>query len=167
MRKSILLLIALLNTVLLIGQTEVVTYSPSNPEVGDTVTFTITNNASSCSYQVDADANDATVVLKTLPGASHVYTAPGVYRVNLDEVCSDVAFKGSNNKVLVADMNWTLVDSDGAESTDKTITIVAGATAPPATVPTLGEWTLIILLITMLIVGVVFMSQTSDKKSIA
>jgi len=168
MKGRITLFLALLCAYTLTAQVSTlptITYSPSNPVVGDVVSFSIEFASISCDYSVDPDADEATVVLQSFPGAVHTYTATGTYKVNLDEDCGseDLADKGRSTKALVLDSSWRLLDSDGVESTDKTITIGAATGPPSATVPTLGEWSLIILLISLVIFGVVYINQKSSN----
>lgn len=161
MKTAFTFLIVLLSLQLsFAGQTAyVVSYSPDNPEVGDLVTFTITNTSTLCSYQVDPDADDATVLFSALPGASHTYTAPGTYTVSLDEQCVTAL------KAPVGAGFWQLQNSSGVISANKTITIAAPGTGAP--VPTMGEWGIIGLVIILLICSTVAFKMRANQSSVA
>jgi len=132
-----------------------ITYSPDNPQVGDEVTFTISGFITDCSYQVDPDADDPSVGFVLLPTATHTYTAPGVYRINLDRECFEA------RKDLVPDSEWELRNSTTV-SLDKTITITApGNTAE--IVPTMGEWGIIVLAVLLMIFLTVAMKDRTSR----
>ncbi len=134
----------------------VVTYSPDNPVVGELVTFTLSQVNGACNYALDPDRDDAEgfIPISTQQVATFAYPAAGTFTVELDEDCS-VGQERNAGSTLVGNGFWVLRNSTTV-SANKTITVTA---APSSSIPTLSEWGLIILFLSLMTFGIIAVRQ--------
>ena len=137
----------------------IVIYSPDNPVVGETVTFTFSDGNMYCTYSVNPDKEGPGVGFSPFPGASHIYTTAGTYTVLLDENCPPVRLVGDG---LVGAGFWQLRNSSGIVSSNKTITVTAPI--PASSIPTMGEWSIIALAISLVIFSIVGIKEIARNK---
>lgn len=140
-------------------------YSPSNPTVGQAVTFSLTIGDQNCIIEsvIPDAANDLDSLL--LFPASYIYNAPGEYHVAFDRVADFVspecvpAIRDEKGKSRALEPNFEFGPVGGpfvpavmqGQIFCSPITIAAA----PAPIPTMGQWALIVLGLITTIVGVV------------
>ena len=151
-------------------------YSPSNPVAGQPVTFTLTGNNGCGTRSLVPDAANNIGDLVEFPGTMpntvmHTYPSAGIYHValdlNFDECLRNRIIK--TNRDLTESFQMGPVGGPYAQAILQVqgqttifcspITIAAGAP-----IPTMGQWSIIILFILTSILGVVFIFNTSMIK---
>ena len=149
------------------GNPLIVRYSPANPVAGQPVTFTIQNDLVCQVESIVPDAGNDLMNLLELPN-SFVYDTPGVYHVALDiefdEACEGV--RGSiGSKRALAQFQMGPVGGDLSLSVIlNNINCVPLTIAAPAPIPTMSQWSIIILFLVTTIGGVVFYINRYGKQ---
>ena len=159
------------------GNFYTIEYSPSNPVAGQQVTFTLTN------YQIceieslipDAANNIGNLITFSDSDPSivmYTYPSPGAYHVALDLEFNDECdgLRETNNKrSLTSDFQMGPVGGPYTQAVMLGEIFCSPLTiaAAPAPIPTMGQWSIIILSILTSIVGVVFaMNRITTKAQV-
>ena len=160
------------------GSGYIIEYSPSNPVAGQPVTFTL-NNYSGCSVEsLVPDATDNVGFLITFPASDpntvmYTYPSAGLYHVALD-LNSDICLR---DQIKKTNRDLTENFQMGPVGGPYTAAVMQGeifcspitVAAAPAPIPTMGQWSLIILALTSSIIGAVYLissSRLSTKRNL-
>ena len=176
-KLSLLSFIFVFNATLFAGIPPVpyrIEYSPSNPTVGQAVTFSLTIGNQNCIIEsvIPDAANDLDSLL--LFPAAYFYDAPGIYHVAFDRVFDNESDgcvptlrdeKGKSRAIEeffeFGPVGGPFVTSVPQGEIFCSPLIIAAAPAP---IPTMGQWSLIVLALASAIIGVVYMISISMRK---
>jgi len=134
------------------GVTVLTVVVSENPTVGQEVTFTIDGARTGCELET---GDGATVPFipdfdSERSRVTHTYTAEGTFTLSGDCNGTALVFSHSENS---GDPSFT------------SITVAPDATSAP--IPTLGEWGLILLALSLVSIGVVYIKQYQHNTKIA
>ena len=131
------------------------------PEVGQTVTFTLGSFVSSCSNGacIYPEPTSACIPINMSVPINYTYNAPGNYTVELHcNPATGGAFQKEVTNKFLAALPLQLRNSSGTLVPGNNI-IVSAASTNASSIPTLGEWSLIILGLIILGIGLVSMRE--------
>ena len=156
------------------GPQYTIEYSPTNPVVGQAVTFTLSNGDQICTIEslVPDAGNDPGNLIPFV--AMYTYDTAGTYHVALDLVqdlenpqCFILNARDSKGTQRALTADFQMGPVGGPYSTAvmqgeifcSPITIAAA----PAPIPTMGQWGLIVLVLISSIIGVVYIFMKSNN----
>lgn len=150
------------------GFIPVITYSPTNPVAGQTVTFSIAENlvgvCDIATIAPDLDGNPGLLQNLTLAAGFYtttfVYPGPGTYQIGYDlifnEICNGSARPPQGKSRQLVYFQFGPVGGPYVDAVDNEVFISAPLIiGAPAAIPTMGQWGIIILGLLSTIFGVV------------
>ena len=155
-----------------------IAYTPSNPVAGQAVTFRLIGTLTCNVESLVPDAANNVENLIPYPGTDpntvmYTYPTPGEYHVGLDLDFSNCLRVKSNKTNRDLTPNFQIGPDGGpyyqAIPLDGIFCFPITIAAAPAPIPTMGQWSLIVLALTSSIIGAVYLissSRLSTKRNL-